>query len=388
MTPEKQLRLVAIAAFGAMAAMRCADPMLATLAGEFGRSLGQASLVVSAFALSYGVLQLFYGPLGDRVGKLRVIAGAAAACALASGIAAQAGSLDALVVARALMGAAAAGIVPLAIAWIGDSVAYAQRQETLARLLGATLSGMMAGQFIGAWLTQAFNWRLVFAALAIGFVAAAWPLWRAAAAEPLPERNRSASGLRFTLALLARARVRWVLAFAAAEGALMFGVLAFGPSVLAQRLGLGTAAAGATVALFGVGGLAYSRFAKPLLRRLGERGLAAGGGSLLAAALLLLAWAGHWLVALPAWALAGCGFYMLHNTLQTRATQMVPEHRGTAVALFACLLFLGQSMGVVAMSAAIDQGWAAQAITLCGLGLAVLGWTVAGKPGASDLAPP
>ena len=46
----RHLRLVGIAAFGAMAAMRCTDPMLRTLATEFERSVGEVSLVVSAFA--------------------------------------------------------------------------------------------------------------------------------------------------------------------------------------------------------------------------------------------------------------------------------------------------------------------------------------------------
>ena len=42
----------------------------------------------------------------------------------------------------------------------------------------------------------------------------------------------------------------------------------------------------------------------------------------------------------------GLGFYMLHNTLQTNATQMAPQARGTAVALFSSALYLGQSLGV------------------------------------------
>ena len=40
----------------------------------------------------------------------------------------------------------------------------------------------------------------------------------------------------------------------------------------------------------------------------------------------------------PAIALIGLGFYMLHNTLQTNATQMAPEARGLAVSLFAFML--------------------------------------------------
>ena len=94
---NRRLRLVGLAAFGAMAAMRACDPMLVTLAAEFHRTVGETSHVISAFAITYGLLQLFYGPLGDRVGKLRVIALATAACAVTAMLVALAPSLGTLV---------------------------------------------------------------------------------------------------------------------------------------------------------------------------------------------------------------------------------------------------------------------------------------------------
>jgi predicted MFS family arabinose efflux permease len=42
----------------------------------------------------------------------------------------------------------------------------------------------------------------------------------------------------------------------------------------------------------------------------------------------------------------GAGFYMLHTTVQMHVTQVKPEERGSAVALFATCLFLGQASGV------------------------------------------
>ena len=73
------LWLISLAGFSSMASMRVCDPMLVSMAGEFQISLGDASRVISAFAVAYGLMQLFYGPLGDRVGKLRVIMSAALA---------------------------------------------------------------------------------------------------------------------------------------------------------------------------------------------------------------------------------------------------------------------------------------------------------------------
>lgn len=83
---RNSLRVMGLAGFASMASMRLCDPMLVVLGQEFQVTTGEASLVVSAFAVAYGVLQLFYGPLGDRFGKLRVISLAVLACAVFSAI--------------------------------------------------------------------------------------------------------------------------------------------------------------------------------------------------------------------------------------------------------------------------------------------------------------
>ena len=373
---HQKLRLAGLAAFGAMASMRCGDPMLTTLSDEFNQPLGNVSLVVSGFAISYGTMQLLYGPLGDRFGKLRVISIAAAGCAVASILAAASLSFNMLVVARVLMGAAAAGIIPLSMAWVGDNFEYAERQQTLSRLLSATVGGMIAGQWIGAWLTAAASWHFVFAVLAVLFGAASLRLWRPAIEPPRSRPVSAISSARTMVWLLGISKVRWVLSAATVEGMAMFGVLAFVPSILVENYGLTTAYAGIVIAFFGIGGLIYSRVAGRLIGRLGERGLALAGGSLAGVAILTLSWAGSWIATIPACLGAGAGFYMLHTTLQTQATQMAPEQRGMAVAWFACLLFIGQSIGVTLMGVAMGHGLVRPALTASAVILAILGTIV------------
>lgn len=72
--------LLGTCCFSSMAALRACDTLLPVLADEFAVTLGQAARVIIAFAIAYGLFQLFFGPLGDRYGKLRIIA----LCALAS----------------------------------------------------------------------------------------------------------------------------------------------------------------------------------------------------------------------------------------------------------------------------------------------------------------
>jgi len=113
------------------------------------------------------------------------------------------------------------------------------------------------------------------------------------------------------------------------QGAFAFSGLAFLPAYLVRDFGLGLSMAAAIVALYGIGGFFYAFAARRLLGALGESGIALSGGIAMGAAWLLLAAGGSWLLALPACLIGGLGFYMLHGTLQTHATQMVPGLRGT-----------------------------------------------------------
>jgi predicted MFS family arabinose efflux permease len=104
--PYRAILLLALAAFVSASAFRICDPMLPRLAAEFGTSTGQAGATVTAFAVAYGLLQMFFGPVGDRYGKFRVVAVATFACAIGSVGAVFAPTLEVLIFCRALSGAA------------------------------------------------------------------------------------------------------------------------------------------------------------------------------------------------------------------------------------------------------------------------------------------
>ncbi|WP_312261848.1 MFS transporter [Limnohabitans sp.] len=380
-TERSSLRVMGLAGFASMASMRLCDPMLVVLGQEFQVTTGEASRVVSSFAVAYGVLQLFYGPLGDRFGKLRVIALAVLACAVFSAITSMASDLTLLVVMRGFMGAAAAGIIPLSMAWIGDQVAYDRRQETLAKLMGYTVSGMMVGLWFGGFAAEHLGWRNAFAVVSALFATAAFMLWRKLRSTTAPVLLAASPSVMASFAntfqMLRVVRVRHVLTVTAIEGALVFGSMAFIPTHLHQQFDMSVVFAGSVMMLYGVGGLLYSQLARRWLGWLGgERGLVRAGVASIVLGLLTLAWAHQPALGMLGCFAAGFGFYMLHNTLQVQATQMAPASRGTAVTLFACLLFFGQSSGVLLMAESVDRGWLPHAFSLAAAGVAVLGFFV------------
>lgn len=353
--PLPSIAIVALsfAAFASAISLRLTDALLPRLAAQFAVSLGDASAVITAFSIAYGLSQLFFGPIGDRFGKYLVIAWACFACVITATLCALAPNLPSLVLARLLAGASAAAVIPLSMAWIGDVVAYEHRQPVLARFLIGQILGVSAGVLIGGVAADHLNWRVPFAGVALAFLTIGLILLsvnRRLPAAPRTADKRDGSALRRMIAefreVLRKPWARVVLLTVFLEGALVYGAFAFIASHLHRVYGMSLSAAGLVVMLFGFGGFLFALSSKLLVRRLGEVGLSLWGGALLFASLLATGLAPVWWWALPSCFIAGLGFYMLHNTLQTNATQMAPERRGAAVSAFACCFFLGQSVGV------------------------------------------
>lgn len=374
----RPIALLSAAAFCSAASMRAADPLLPQIAQDFAVTTGTASVIATAFSLAYGLCQIVYGPLGDRFGKYRLIAAAMTAATLAVAAAAAAQSLTALAWLRLGAGATAAAVIPLAMAYIGDIVPYEQRQPVLARFLSGQILGLIFGQAAGGMLIEFASWRAVFLLLGGAFALVTAALWLELRG-PRVVRLRSDAPLRIGrlvrqyTALAAAPRPRAVLLAVFAEGFLFFGAFAYLGAFLRHAFALDYVTIGLALGGFGLGGLAYSLTARRVVAALGERGMVRAGAALLAVSFAALAWLPAWTAVLPVIVVIGFGFYLFHNTLQTNATQMAPEARGAAVALFAFCFFLGQAAGVALFGVGVDRLGYAPVFATAGIGLLALG---------------
>ncbi len=339
--------------------VRAADTLLPQIAADLQITVGAASIVVTVYALTHGTFQLVVGPIGDRLGKYRSIAIACALSAVTVALCGFAGSLDTLTVARFASGLTAAWILPLSLAYIGDVVPYDQRQQVLGRFLTGQVLGQLFGQAAGGVIGDHFGWRAMFFVLAGLFAVAAAALAYELATNPAASGGRGTQpsrGLRADYAsVLSNPWVRFVLLVVFIEGAVLQGVFPFIGADLHLRFGLSFTVIGLIVGIFGIGGLFYAATVTPLMKRLGQGGIARTGGLVMGLAFLTLAVQPTWWPAPIAVLLIGLGFYMMHNTLQTIGTQMSPEARGTSVALFASVYFLGQTAGVTLAAPVMDR---------------------------------
>lgn len=363
--------------FASTFTMRLLDPLVPTLAAEFGRSIAQVATVATAFSFAYAVGQPFLGPIADSLGKLRTIATCLGALALLSLAVTFAGSFEVLTVVRMVAGIAAGGIIPVAMAAIGDRAPMAERQVMLGRFLVLMIVGQMVGAACSGLVAEHLGWRYVF--LMAGAIAAIAGLLVVLVLKPRPDARRAplsfAGALANYAAVFANPRSKLLYGLVIVEGSLIFGMPPYIAAILQERAGVGPSQAGLVIAGTGLGGIVYGVLTRILVERLGPTRMTTLGGIVmgLAFALFSLPFLPWW-SAVAIFTLNGFGFFLMHGTFQAQATELAPTARGSAVALFACALFCGHALGPVLMGAALHLFGTSGAILLFAAGITLLGF--------------
>ena len=411
-TGRASLLVLGAAAFMVQADARVIDPLLHVVATDFHTTPPAAAVIISAYALPYGLFQLLYGPIGDRVGKLRVMAACLAVFSVGTFACAFVPNIPAFAILRFLTGVVAAAVIPMSLGYIGDKVPYQDRQIALGRFMSALMTGQIVGSSLGGLFGQYLGWRYLF--LLTGSCGLSVALLLRRESRRYPEQGRTdrplgrtlvtvpaagllifagligvlpgaiaiacnvagAALLMYALAaqygsLLRLPGAPLVLGTVTLEGLFVFGGLAYLASSLTDRFGINYLYAGLMVAGFGIGGLTYSASVKRLVTRIGEMGVLMLGGTLLGVGFvatgLLPAW--YWFI--PAVVVVGMGYYTMHGTLQTRATELAPQMRATAISLFAFFFFLGQATGPQLLGLVVKSRGYPAAFVVAGTGLFV-----------------
>ena len=373
---RRLILLLGLSCFAGALASRVTDPFVVSIAAEFRTAPDRVALLASAFAVPFALVQPVLGPVGDAIGKRRVIRWALCLLAGFSLLAPFAPDLTTLALLRGLTGAAAGGVMPLSLATVGDAVPMRERQVALSRLIVFAIAGQVGGGALAGVLAPVMGWRGVLGLCAAVAVAAAVLMLAVAgrAGPPEPRRRFDPVGaIRRYKAILKLPAARLLYASVLAEGVFIFGVFPYlAPVLEARRLG-GVLEAGLTVAAFGCGGFVFAALARTMLARIGQGRMVVLGGALAALALAGLGAAPTEPLFVAAGLVLGLGFYMVHNTIQTRVTEVAPEARGSAVALHAFHFYVGQSLGPVVVGVASGLLGAGVAFALAGIGMLVLG---------------
>ena len=116
MALDPSTRLILTLGLGAGAsslAGRALDPLVGVIGTEFQATPETVALLATAFALPYALVQPVLGPVGDAIGKLRVIRACLVVLVLALVASAFSPDLATLAILRVIGGGAAGGVFPV-----------------------------------------------------------------------------------------------------------------------------------------------------------------------------------------------------------------------------------------------------------------------------------
>lgn len=376
------LLILGLADFASGFTVRAVDPMLNVVAGDLRVSVQTAALLASAFALPYAAMQLVFGPIGDAFGRVRLIRVTLSLLTVGHIASALAPTHDMLLLARVFAGGWAGGIIPVALATVGDRVPFDRRPEALGRLLLAVVLGQLSGATISGVIAAYFGWRAVFwtgaGVSAVAALGAMLFLTEIGTRQTLSVKSALAgyaTVLRNPLSLR-------LFAVTAIEGGVIFGVFPFvAPLLVEFRFG-NAVEAGIAIGAFAIGGVGYSFVVRQLVRVLGLGPMAAVGASVVGLCLIGVAFAPSLPVVVGLFLILGFGFYTIHNTLQILATELSATARGSGISLYATSFFTGQALGAVVAGLVVTAlGSNAGLFVGAGIAMLALAWP------ASRLAP-
>jgi predicted MFS family arabinose efflux permease len=341
------LPIIAMSTFAGSLSGRALDPVLPQVAADLAVTIQIAATLASAFAVTFALIQPGLGIVADMFGKPKLILICLALLGVSNIAGSMSTSFDMLLITRVLSGIGGGGVFPITLSLVGDLFPIRERQVAMSRVLAGAMAGNLLGASLSGVIGDFIGWRGVLVGIGLLVIAASVAVgwgFRAQMRAPRKQVDLADIGRNYRVILQhPYARLCYPAVFI--EGCCVLGVFPFVAAFLVELGEPRLSIAGVVIAGFAVGGLVYTSSVSRLLPVLGEKGLMIGGGLLIASQLVAIAFGPPWQVQLACFIVLGCGFYMIHGSLQTFASEISVEARSTAVGLHAFFFFLGQTAG-------------------------------------------
>jgi len=334
-------------------------PLIPRLSARFGTDEQTLGLVVPAYLIPYGLATLFYGLLSDRIGRRRIMLASLAAFTVLTALTATSTNTSQLILWRFLTGLGASGVVPLALALIGEVFPYEKRGRPLGWLFGAMAGGMAFGSTVGVVLEPFIGWQMLF----IGTAAAAavvllllLPHRSVLDSRNAPLKASFAQVVRGYAELLSTARGIRTYSYVFLNGMFHSGVYTWLGLYLARRYQLGEVGIGLALLGYGIPGFVLGPVIGRLADRWGRSWLIPLGLAVSAVAAAALVPSVPLMLTVVAITVLSLGYDMTQPLLAGVVTQLGGKRPGQAMGLNVFALFCGFGVGSLLFGKALALG--------------------------------
>lgn len=346
-----------LAGVATFALLYSTQALLPLISGEFGVAASEASWTVAAATGGLALFVLPMSALSERYGRRTVMTGSLAVAVTVGLLVPLAPNLTALVVLRAVQGAALAGLPASATAYLAEEV----RPKALVTAIGLFVAGNsvggMSGRVITGWVAQEWGWRVALGVIGVIAVACAVAF---RLLIPAPRHFEPGSLRPRVLVRTVREHLgNPLLCRLYAIGALFMTVFGGVYTVIGYRLteapfSLPQGIIGSIFLVYLVGTVSASTAGR-LVGRLGRRGALYAAGATTAAG-LLLSLAGSLPLVLLGLVLITGGFFAGHAVASSAVSKTATQGRAQASALYQSAYYIGSSAGSTVGAVAFHAG--------------------------------
>lgn len=334
-------------------------------------------LLVTMYALLYGLSAPLFGPLSDRLGRKPVLILGLLIFAVGTALTGFGNTFIAMLAFRAVSGLGGAVIMPTVFALIGDTIPYERRGQAMGVIMGALLSASVIGVPIGSFLAYGTTWRSPFWVVGVLAGIGVLVVLTKVPATPPPrtipitvwETYRRQFKTAFT-----QASVFFALLSSFLWMASLYGMFAYVGVYYTHNFHLNVAEIGLIIMVAGFGNMMGNILGGRVSDKVGKRRVMTAASVVAAVCVVSFSLLTHVLVAAivaqVVWNIAlGSGT----ATLTALASELSPSIRGAILSLNSSAMYLGASIATAASAALLATGGFFRIGIVCGLAALAVG---------------
>lgn len=369
---KSMIRILAIVAFFVGLDSLLVAPLLPVITETISIPDGSGGLLITIYALCYGITAPVFGMMSDRVGRKRMIIIGFIIFSISTFCTGLAKNFEILLLFRGLTGLSGAMIMPSIFALVGDKVTYESRGKAMGTIMGAMIGSTVIGVPIGAFLSEIGNWQWTF--YSIGLLTLFLTLLVNHILRNEKERNDVHVSLTETVdAPLKMTVVNISVLFSLLATFLwtigLHGMFSYIGVYYENNFGISVGKIGIVIFLAGVGSVAGNILGGKLADKIGKKSVIVIASIVSSISVMLFSLStGNLIIAIIVHIIWSLFIGFGQASLTALISELKPAVRGTVMALNSSAMYIGMTIASGVASLAISNGFPFSSLgTMCAI---------------------
>lgn len=369
---KSMIRILAIVAFFVGLDSLLVAPLLPVITETISIPDGSGGLLITIYALCYGITAPVFGTMSDRVGRKRMIIIGFVIFSISTFCTGLAKSFEILLLFRGLTGLSGAMIMPSIFALVGDKVTYESRGKAMGTIMGAMVGSTVIGVPIGAFLSEVGNWQWTF--YSIGLLT----LFLTLLINHILRNEKEREDVHVSLTKTVDAPLKMTVVNISVLFALLatflwtiglHGMFSYIGIYYGDNFGLSVGEIGIVIFLAGVGSVAGNILGGKLADKIGKKNVIVIASIVSSISVMLFSLStGNLVIAIIVHIIWSLFIGFGQASLTALISELKPAVRGTVMALNSSAMYIGMTIASGIASLAISNGFPFSSLgTICAI---------------------